>query len=189
MTKKLDTKEISGELCPLCNGRGIIFNEFEDFLIKKIELYDNNKIKRNHVTKAIYEYIFLKYGFNPTISEASQFFDISSLDTYRMFLSKLNDIGKSIINNKKTDAFFREKRLLQILSTDDKTITKESIDELIKRQDYKCAICSKSITMRGERHLDHIQPLSKGGGHTIKNVQWTCVNCNVKKSNKIIIKK
>lgn len=185
---KVGDHEISGQLCPLCGGRGIIFNEYGDVLKRKLELYDGGKVNRGQVTKSIYEYIFLKYGFNPTFAEVSQFFEMSSLEIYQFFLGKLNKFGKAIIENKGNIRFSKEKRLLQILSTDDGSITKESIDAMLIKQNYKCAICEKTITLRGERHLDHVVPISKGGGHVIENVQWTCSRCNVKKSNKLIIK-
>ena len=48
-----------------------------------------------------------------------------------------------------------------------------------------CVYCGINISSRSERHLDHIVPLSKSGSHTIGNVQWTCVACNLLKSNKL----
>jgi len=40
-----------------------------------------------------------------------------------------------------------------------------------------CATCLDDVTP----HLDHKQPISKGGTHTRDNVQWLCSVCNVAK--------
>lgn len=55
----------------------------------------------------------------------------------------------------------------------------ESIAEL---QKFKCAICTKCI--KNSRHVDHINPLSKGGLNISKNIQILCPTCNVRKSAK-----
>lgn len=179
-------KQIESCLCPLCGGRGVIFSEIEDVLERKIQLFTDGKIPRGQVTNSIYEFIFLKYGLTPTIEQVSQFYEIRSVDVYRdIFLPKLQRIAKSYIDGKKSSKKARQKRLLSVAETDDGTITTEAIDELLKKQNYKCAICKTSITLRGNRHLDHIIPLSKDGIHSINNVQWLCVRCNVKKGNKL----
>lgn len=51
--------------------------------------------------------------------------------------------------------------------------------------DWTCPACNKS---EPEIKLteDHIVPLSKGGSHNIENIQPLCMNCNQKKSTKII---
>ncbi|MDD4390234.1 MAG: HNH endonuclease [Eubacteriales bacterium] len=45
---------------------------------------------------------------------------------------------------------------------------------------YTCAICGKI----GKMVIDHIIPLSRGGGQSIDNLQPLCHSCNVKKRNK-----
>jgi hypothetical protein len=71
------------------------------------------------------------------------------------------------------------------VSVSDGTITKESLKDI---WNGKCAICGCYIEWGNKlTHLDHITPLSKQGTHSITNVQWTCAECNHKKSDKIIL--
>ena len=43
-----------------------------------------------------------------------------------------------------------------------------------------CAYCK---TARAS-HIDHVNPLSKGGSHTVENLLPSCPTCNFKKHNK-----
>lgn len=45
-----------------------------------------------------------------------------------------------------------------------------------------CNICGKADVALT---IDHIIPLSKGGTHTVENVQPLCVNCNCKKGTNL----
>lgn len=56
----------------------------------------------------------------------------------------------------------------------------ETVDVLGKLQRWKCAICRCSI--RNKFHVDHIQPVSKGGLHEARNLQLLCVTCNLRKN-------
>ena len=56
------------------------------------------------------------------------------------------------------------------------------IRALALTQKYKCAECR--IGINAGFHMDHIHPLSKGGGNSIKNIQLLCAPCNLHKSNK-----
>ena len=46
-----------------------------------------------------------------------------------------------------------------------------------------CASCNKPL--RGNFHADHKIPFSKGGKTILKNAQALCVECNLKKRNKL----
>lgn len=48
----------------------------------------------------------------------------------------------------------------------------------------RCYLCGKLIPL-GERHVDHIIPLCKGGPHTASNLGITCAKCNMKKGAKL----
>ena len=78
----------------------------------------------------------------------------------------------------------RNKRKSQIVSSNDNTITKHSLNELLIKQNNKCYYCK--CTLKSDKHLDHYIPLSKGGVNSINNVVWSCPSCNLSKSAKII---
>jgi len=60
-----------------------------------------------------------------------------------------------------------------------------SLKDLLIKQSYECCICNKDIIQHKSRHLDHIIPLSKWGQHTISNMQWLCIKCNLHKSDRL----
>lgn len=66
-------------------------------------------------------------------------------------------------------------------STDDGTITPDALDGLMEYQEYLCAICGE--VPRGLPSFDHIIPLSRGGTHSVTNLQMTCWPCNHRKGS------
>ncbi len=52
--------------------------------------------------------------------------------------------------------------------------------KVIKRDGYQCAICETSNDLA----VDHIKPLSKGGGDDLENLQILCRHCNSRKGAK-----
>jgi 5-methylcytosine-specific restriction endonuclease McrA len=48
-----------------------------------------------------------------------------------------------------------------------------------------CAYCDTPLTP-DNTHIEHIQPLSKGGAHSIDNVVLACKNCNLSKGAKTL---
>lgn len=70
----------------------------------------------------------------------------------------------------------------------------DSIDpmDVLKAFKWKCYICGVSTPkkLRGSYEdnapeVDHIIPLSKGGGHVLSNLACACRKCNIEKSNNI----
>jgi len=59
-----------------------------------------------------------------------------------------------------------------------------SIKEIYRRaqedEPIRCAICGELVAL-GNREVDHIVPISKGGKHTASNLQITCMPCNRRK--------
>lgn len=62
--------------------------------------------------------------------------------------------------------------------------------KVFDRDGWKCRCCGidTPLEKRGSYapdapELDHIRPLSKGGGHTYKNTQLLCRQCNADKSD------
>lgn len=63
-------------------------------------------------------------------------------------------------------------------------VTWNRLRKLIKDRDKStCFHCGK-VDENG--HCDHLIPLSKGGTDSILNLVWSCEECNLKKSNKLI---
>jgi len=50
---------------------------------------------------------------------------------------------------------------------------------ILEKQNWKCANCRVSI--RKNRHIDHIMPLAKGGRNDASNLQGLCPTCNCRK--------
>jgi len=48
-----------------------------------------------------------------------------------------------------------------------------------------CGICGSAIDPSEKWHVDHIEPLSKGGAHTYDNVQPSHAQCNLAKGSKV----
>jgi 5-methylcytosine-specific restriction endonuclease McrA len=58
-------------------------------------------------------------------------------------------------------------------------LTVADVTEVTNLQRGRCAFCK----VGGKLTVDHIQPLSKGGEHTRRNIQMLCKPCNSQKNN------
>ena len=74
------------------------------------------------------------------------------------------------------------RRRAKILSVSDGTVTVQAIQEMFL-QFRHCPYCGIDL-IPSNRHLDHKDPLSRGGLHTITNLIPCCKSCNHKKSSK-----
>lgn len=63
------------------------------------------------------------------------------------------------------------------------THTAEDIAALFALQKGKCACCH--VSLRKKYHVDHVQPLSKGGSNDKYNLQLLCPTCNIRKHAKL----
>ena len=62
-------------------------------------------------------------------------------------------------------------------------LTQKQKEEILKRGDYKCAVCGASKKEGIELHIDHIKPRERGGEATIENGQVLCASHNYRKKN------
>jgi 5-methylcytosine-specific restriction endonuclease McrA len=62
------------------------------------------------------------------------------------------------------------------------TLTAAQWREILVRFDNCCAYCGRA----GRMTLDHVVPLSKGGGHTAANVVPACRSCNSSKRDRLL---
>lgn len=58
----------------------------------------------------------------------------------------------------------------------------KDIEEILSRQNYKCANCNSDFN--GLYEVDHIMPLFLGGSNWPSNLQCLCRSCNARKSAK-----
>jgi 5-methylcytosine-specific restriction endonuclease McrA len=56
-------------------------------------------------------------------------------------------------------------------------------ENVFLRDRYSCQYCGDTLPAK-HLTLDHVQPLSKGGGHNWENVVTACSPCNNRKGNK-----
>jgi hypothetical protein len=66
-----------------------------------------------------------------------------------------------------------------------KTITKKIRFEVFKRDSFKCQYCGSSAP-DVILHIDHIEPVSKGGDNDITNLITSCFDCNMGKKDRLL---
>ena len=92
-------------------------------------------------------------------------------------------IEKNIENYREYQTRYQRDRRARKFKASDGTVTKESLELLLKEQDNRCYHCGEELTKK--KHLDHYFPLARGGKHSMSNVIWSCARCNQTKSAKI----
>lgn len=138
------------------------YSERKEYYKKyKKEYYKNNKEKMNDATKQHY---------------------IDNKKWYKEYQKEYRKTEKYKISTKNTN----HNRRKQIKNTNKKErITLEQWQEILKLQNNKCIGCGREFNDELKPTLDHIIPLSKGGLHTIDNIQALCQSCNSKKGAKL----
>ena len=68
-----------------------------------------------------------------------------------------------------------------------RTERKALIYDLYIEQDGQCGWCCMALDLLKPHHIDHIDPLSRGGLDEVGKLQLVCATCNLKKGNKTII--
>ena len=60
------------------------------------------------------------------------------------------------------------------------TFSKEDVKVMFQIQEEICYFCGESLS---NFHVDHFQPLFKGGRNDISNIVLTCQSCNLNKED------
>lgn len=77
------------------------------------------------------------------------------------------------------------KRAERIAANNDGTVTTEAIRDLFAEATI-CPYCLDRMTW-DSKSLDHVQPLSMGGAHSVENIVVCCKPCNFSKGRKSLI--
>lgn len=56
--------------------------------------------------------------------------------------------------------------------------------DILQRDEFKCRLCGRNAGEGVELHIDHVQPVSKGGLTEEDNLRTLCKDCNLGKSDK-----
>jgi hypothetical protein len=57
---------------------------------------------------------------------------------------------------------------------------------VIARDGRQCRYCAKLLGPRSALHLDHVIPLSRGGGDDAENLVVACARCNTRKGTRLL---
>lgn len=166
-------------------------NNVERIVQYRKDYYNENKEYLNNVHKNYFkenkEHLLLlqKEYYNKNkenILEKSKEYRIKNKDKIQ---KRMIDYSKTVSYkiSKRTSNHLRNTK---IRATNDKTINKQSLIELMNRQNNRCYYCNTDldITKKFSVHLDHFIPINKGGTHSIDNVVWSCKKCNLSKHSK-----
>lgn len=67
-----------------------------------------------------------------------------------------------------------------------KLLTPETIKFFLVLENNTCPACGKEFSERFKYTIDHVIPLSKGGDHSLGNIQLLCNHCNCVKHTKSV---
>ena len=57
--------------------------------------------------------------------------------------------------------------------------------QVLKRDGYRCQMCGVTAQDGAKLEIDHIHPVSKGGGNELSNLQVLCRDCNAGKRDQL----
>lgn len=160
-SRKIDTSDGLQMACKSCNSSyGRKYRE-----ANKVKLYSRNKACRLNNTEKVagYQREWKKSNHEKVASLMAAWRDKNPEK-----VSALRRNRKS--RKKEADGFH----------------TGKDVSLIFERQGGLCAYCRKELvkTGKGKFHVDHIQPLSKGGSNWPCNLQCLCPFCNLSKKDK-----
>lgn len=127
-----------------------------------------------------------RYEFIKNLSKEEYKLYVKECAEIRKEKSRLHHIEYKKSERHKLNKLNDKHKRRQYTKHSDWTVTQTALDNLLLNQGCLCNVCEKNIANRSDRHLDHVYPLSRGWLHTISNLQWLCVKCNLKKWNRLL---
>ena len=93
-----------------------------------------------------------------------------------------------VLNNPDKVAFTKKAYKLRRRAKEclDGGITTSKLRAFISSELNICCYCQKPF-IDGKYHVDHVEPLAKGGKHVIENLALTCPSCNLSKHTRSVI--
>lgn len=131
--------------------------------------YQKNKVTRDAVTKA----------YRDANLEQHRAWDRAR---YLRNREKMRKQGRAHYQaNKEKYAEYRDKRLAMLRGVEGQ-YTRDDVWKLYDEQSGFCYYCD--IPLFGSFHVDHKQPVSRGGTNRLTNLAITCATCNLRKQDK-----
>ena len=163
--KELKSKEWHGK-----GEKKRIFEEFEEKVKPEI-IKIQEKIKNGEFLRTMNGYVY---------KNALYTFDEGNYTDEERILLILE------LEDKERQKFEQLKRKFSLSQEAEKTPKRDAIPEAVRiavwrRDEGKCAKCGS----RKNLEYDHIIPVSKGGGNTVRNIELLCEECNRKKRDNI----
>lgn len=104
------------------------------------------------------------------------------METYRLRPEVVESSKKWLRENHDWTILQVEKRRA-ILRAVPATLTVEEWQEVKKAFDNRCAYCGRDVD---KLTMDHVIPLTRGGGHVRENVAPACLSCNSSKHTRLL---
>jgi len=164
------------------------FEDNKDRIAKVKRIYRHNNAEKIREQSKLYK-INNKdkvKEYNKRFKELNHNYGTNYYNDNKEILSKKAKRYRQTERYKLSSIISNNKRRCAIRTTDDGTISKQSLKELRDKQKDRCYSCSVPLDFKGKNkvHLDHHIPISKGGANSISNVVYLCKECNLKKSDK-----
>ena len=165
---------------------------------KYIQLFDDiitkiNKSKYKKIYLSNEKFIEYSKGYlrNRLVKKPQMYFELHIKTIYETptgrnkYTKSKNFYEKDIYNTIeqiKNDDLYRQTYEFHKLNERSKMSNKLRF-EVFKRDKYTCKICGRKQSDGVKLHVDHINPVSKGGKTLFENLQTLCDSCNLGKSN------
>lgn len=158
------------------DGRRPDCKSCRDLLSKKYQVSNKGKIAKQRKTYYdINRDKFLAYSKKYREKNKEKIYEYWNSDKGKEIKAnyRKTEKGQASTARNNYNKFKRNKNTINNLTTEEKNI-------ILFLQNYKCVDCNEYFDNVNPT-LDHIIPLSKGGGLTKNNIQILCKSCNSKK--------